>query len=65
MTTIINTHDMNSVIEIGELVLFISKGEKAWVGTNKEILHSSNKTLNDFIFANKLYAQMRRDVEEG
>lgn len=65
MTTIINTHDMNSVIEIGELVLFISKGEKAWVGTNKEILHSSNQPLNDFIFANKLYAQMRRDVEEG
>jgi phospholipid/cholesterol/gamma-HCH transport system ATP-binding protein len=65
MTTIINTHDMNSVIEIGELVLFISKGEKAWVGNNKEILHSSNHVLNDFIFANKLYAQMRRDVEEG
>jgi phospholipid/cholesterol/gamma-HCH transport system ATP-binding protein len=65
MTTIINTHDMNSVIEIGESILFISKGEKEWVGTNKEILNSNNKKLNDFIFVNKLYAQMRKDVEEG
>ncbi len=59
MTTIINTHDMNSVIEIGESVLFISKGEKEWVGTKHEILNSGNKKLNDFIFANKLYAQMK------
>jgi phospholipid/cholesterol/gamma-HCH transport system ATP-binding protein len=59
MTTIINTHDMNSVIEIGESVLFISKGEKEWVGTRNEILTSNNKKLNDFIFANKLYAQMK------
>ncbi len=59
MTTIINTHDMNSVIEIGESVLFISKGEKEWVGTKNEILNSNNKKLNDFIFANKLYAQMK------
>jgi phospholipid/cholesterol/gamma-HCH transport system ATP-binding protein len=65
MTTIINTHDMNSVIEIGESILFISKGEKEWVGTNKEILNSNNQKLNDFIFANKLYAQMRKEVEEG
>ncbi len=61
MTTIINTHDMNSVIEIGESVLFISKGEKEWVGTKHEILNSGNKKLNDFIFANKLYAQMRKE----
>ncbi|MDD4226253.1 MAG: ATP-binding cassette domain-containing protein [Mariniphaga sp.] len=62
MTTIINTHDMNSVIEIGESVLFIAKGEVGWQGTHKEILHSGNNKLNDFIFANKLYAQLR---EEG
>jgi len=59
MTTVINTHDMNSVIEIGESVLFISKGEKEWVGTRHEILNSGNKKLEDFIFANKLYAQMK------
>lgn len=59
MTTIINTHDMNSVLEIGESVLFISKGEKEWIGTKHEILNSGNKKLEDFIFANKLYAQMK------
>ncbi len=60
MTTIINTHDMNSVIEIGDSVLFIHKGEKCWEGTNKEILNSGNQALEDFIFANKLYAQMKK-----
>lgn len=65
MTTIINTHDMNSVIEIGESILFISKGEKEWMGTNKEILSSNNQLLNDFIFANKLYAQMKKEAGKG
>lgn len=60
MTTLINTHDMNSVIEIGESVLLVSKGEVAWTGTKEEILTSDNKKLNDFIFANKLYAQMKK-----
>ncbi|GAP69627.1 ABC-type transporter Mla maintaining outer membrane lipid asymmetry, ATPase component MlaF [Bacteroidales bacterium 6E] len=60
MTTIINTHDMNSVIEIGDSVLFIHKGEKCWEGTKKEILNSGNQVLEDFIFANKLYAQMKK-----
>jgi phospholipid/cholesterol/gamma-HCH transport system ATP-binding protein len=59
MTTIINTHDMNSVVEIGESVLFIAEGRKEWEGTNKDILNTDNEKLNDFIFANKLYAQMR------
>jgi phospholipid/cholesterol/gamma-HCH transport system ATP-binding protein len=60
MTTLINTHDMNSVIEIGESVLLISNGEIAWEGTKNEILDSDNQKLNDFIFANKLYAQMKK-----
>ncbi|WP_319271729.1 ATP-binding cassette domain-containing protein [uncultured Draconibacterium sp.] len=60
MTTIINTHDMNSVIEIGESVLFISLGEKEWEGTKNDILNSGNQKLEDFIFANKLYAQMKK-----
>lgn len=60
MTTIINSHDMNSVIEIGDSVLFIHKGEKCWEGTKKEILNSGNQALEDFIFANKLYAQMKK-----
>jgi phospholipid/cholesterol/gamma-HCH transport system ATP-binding protein len=62
MTTIINTHDMNSVIEIGESVLFIHKGEKCWEGSKMNILSSENQILNDFIFANKLYAQMKKGI---
>jgi phospholipid/cholesterol/gamma-HCH transport system ATP-binding protein len=64
MTTIINTHDMNSVVEIGESILFINKGQKEWMGTNKEVLNSKNEHLNDFIFANKLYALMRKEGKE-
>jgi len=60
ITTIINTHDMNSVIEIGEMVLFISDGKKCWEGTKHEILNTPNNELNKFIFANKLYAQMKQ-----
>jgi phospholipid/cholesterol/gamma-HCH transport system ATP-binding protein len=58
MTTIVNTHDMNSVIEIGEKIVFIHEGVKCWEGTNKEILHSNCKTLNDFVFANALAKQL-------
>ena len=60
MTTIINTHDMNSVIEIGEKILFISKGETCWEGNKDQILKTDNQTLRDFIFANKLYAQFQK-----
>jgi phospholipid/cholesterol/gamma-HCH transport system ATP-binding protein len=65
ITTIINTHDMNSVIEIGESVLFISEGKKCWEGSKQNILRSDNKELNKFIFSNKLYAQFRQDADEG
>jgi phospholipid/cholesterol/gamma-HCH transport system ATP-binding protein len=61
MTTLINTHDMNSVIEIGESVLLLSNGEVAWEGTKEEILNTDNKKMNDFILANKLYAQMKKN----
>lgn len=54
ITTIVNTHDMNSVMEIGDKVVFIYQGEKCWEGTNNEILKSDNKPLNDFIFASNL-----------
>jgi len=64
MTTIINTHDMNSVIEIGESVLFLHKGEKCWEGSKNNILHSGNKILNDFIFANKLYAILKNESQD-
>ena len=58
MTTIVNTHDMNSVMEIGENVVFIHNGRKCWEGNNKEILKSDCETLNDFVFANSLAKQL-------
>ena len=51
MTTVINTHDMNSVMEIGENILYMYQGEKEWVGNNKEIIFSDDQLLNNFIFA--------------
>ena len=54
ITTIINTHDMNSVMEIGEKVIFIYKGRKWWEGTKNDILDSENKELNQFVFASAM-----------
>lgn len=59
MTTIINTHDMNSVMEIGEKIVFISDGIKCWEGNKNEILDSDCRTLNDFVFANALAKQLK------
>jgi phospholipid/cholesterol/gamma-HCH transport system ATP-binding protein len=60
MTTIINTHDMNSVMEIGENILFISKGRKAWQGNKDEIFNTDNEALNDFVFASDLYKKIKK-----
>jgi phospholipid/cholesterol/gamma-HCH transport system ATP-binding protein len=59
ITTIINTHDMNSVMEIGQKILFISEGVKCWEGTKHEILNSDSEKLNDFVFANSLAKQLK------
>ena len=59
MTTLVNTHDLNSVMEIGEKVVFIHEGRKWWEGTNKEILESENKELNDFVFATSLVKKLK------
>lgn len=60
MTTIINSHDMNSVMEIGEKIIFINKGEKAWEGSKEEIFHADNADLNDFVFASELYKKVKK-----
>ena len=60
ITTIINSHGMNSVIEIGDNIIFIDKGKKAWEGTNKMIYHAENQALNDFVFASVLYKQVKK-----
>jgi phospholipid/cholesterol/gamma-HCH transport system ATP-binding protein len=59
MTTIVNTHDMNSVMEIGEKIVFISDGEICWEGSKHDILNSDCETLNDFVFANSLAKKLR------
>lgn len=53
ITTVVNTHDMNSVMEIGNYILYMYKGKKEWEGNNKEIIFSKNQRLNDFIFASE------------
>ena len=58
-TTIVVTHDMNSVIEIGEYIMFLHNGKKIWEGDNKKILKSKIKELNSFIFSNKLMKKIR------
>ena len=60
ITTIINTHDMNSVMEIGENIIFINKGEKAWQGAKEDIFHVDNEDLNDFVFASELYKKVKK-----
>jgi len=59
MTTVINTHDMNSVIEIGDKILYIHKGEKWWEGNKDEILKTENKELNEFVFASDLMRKFK------
>lgn len=63
ITTIINTHDMNSVMGIGENVLFIYEGQKEWQGVSAEIMDSTNTRLTDFIFASDLLKQMRAKMQ--
>ncbi len=59
ITTVINTHDMNSVVEIGENIIFIHDGKIWWEGDNNEILNSGNKELNNFVFASKLTRKLK------
>ena len=61
-TTIINTHDMNSVMGIGENIIFIYEGRKEWQGVSADIMTSPNQRLTDFIFASNLQKQMREAV---
>ncbi len=62
MTTVVNTHDMNSVIETGETILFIYEGNKWWEGNKDIILSSQNKELNDFVFASKMAQKAKENL---
>ena len=61
MTTIINTHDMNSVMGIGDSIIYIYKGRKEWEGTKNDVFTATNKRLNDFIFASDLLKKVREE----
>jgi len=64
ITTIVNTHDMNSVMEIGENIAFINHGEIWWTGNKEELLNSENKELNDFVFASELFKRLKQEDEK-
>lgn len=59
ITTIINTHDMNSVLGIGDNIVFINRGHREWVGDKKKIFTTANEALNDFVFATRLFHQVK------
>ena len=61
MTTIINTHDMNSVLGIGDSIIFIHEGHKEWEGTKDEVFTTTNKRFNDFIFASDLLKKVKEE----
>jgi phospholipid/cholesterol/gamma-HCH transport system ATP-binding protein len=60
ITTIVNTHDMNSVLSIGDNVAFIFKGKLWWTGSKDEILHTGNRELNDFVFGTELTSRLKK-----
>ncbi|HBI40556.1 MAG TPA: ABC transporter ATP-binding protein [Tenacibaculum sp.] len=60
ITTVINTHDMNSVMEIGEKIVFLKNGKKAWEGTNKEIFKTDNAAVIDFVYSSDLFKKVRK-----
>lgn len=64
ITTIINTHDMNSVLGIGENIVFVNKGYNEWVGNKDEIFDSDNENLNNFIFATNLFQHVKDYMRE-
>ncbi len=62
MTTVINTHDMNSLFQIGERILFIKDGKRAWSGLNSQVFKSDNPDIQDFVFSSDLYKKIKTHV---
>ncbi len=65
ITTVVNTHDMNSVMGIGENIIFICEGRAEWQGSNKKIMDADNKRLDDFIFASDILRQVKLAHDEA
>ena len=64
ITTLINTHDMNSVMQIGEKIVFLKEGKLAWEGTKEEIFITDNQAISDFVYATELYQNVRKVYQE-
>ena len=64
ITTIINTHDMNSVMEIGEKIFFLKNGKKEWEGNNNEIFKSENESLNEFVYSSELFKKIKKKFKD-
>ncbi|WP_088341501.1 ABC transporter ATP-binding protein [Robiginitalea sediminis] len=60
ITTVINTHDMNSVMEIGEKIVFLKDGWKAWEGSNKDIFRTDNEAVTNFVYSSELFKKVRQ-----
>ena len=60
ITTVINSHDMNSVMEIGETILFLENGEKEWEGTKDNIFKTDNEAVTDFVYSSNLFKKVRK-----
>ena len=58
--TVVNTHDMNSIMEVGDNIIFLKNGIKEWQGSRHDIFHSDNEALNNFVFASQLYQEIRK-----
>ena len=62
ITTIVNTHDMNSVMQIGDHIIFIKQGKKMWEGNKEEIMNTNNKDLNDFVFSSEIFKRLKKSL---
>ncbi|MGD1945037.1 MAG: ABC transporter ATP-binding protein [Croceivirga sp.] len=60
ITTVVNTHDMNSVMEIGQKIIFLKNGNKEWEGSNKEIFKTDNQAVTDFVYSSELFKKVRQ-----
>ena len=65
ITTVIISHDMNSVMEIGETIIFLKDGKLAWKGTNEEIFRTDNKAVTEFVYSSNLFKKVRIAQNEG
>ena len=65
ITTVINSHDMNSVMEIGQKIVFLKDGHKAWEGSNKNIFKTDNEAVTNFVYSSELFKKVRKMYIEG